>query len=242
MTRRFNLLPARYVERMAERRSAGVVAAALLVLVAVLAVASLAQSHQLAQAEKRRDVERVRNGELQARRRELTPFRQLADGIVGRERLLAGAMATQVSWAAMLTSLSNTFPAGASLTSLTAESTLPPFGAVPPVTPGTEGRVIGSTTLKGYSVESFTPGLERMLQLLDAVAGLSQPRLQVGAVEKIGERPVTDFEGTTFVDGTALTGRYADGLPPESDVEVPRLGGGGSAPEVPSPSPVRASK
>lgn len=241
MTGRFNLLPARYVERMAERRSAGVVAAVLLALLALLAVASLAQSRQLTQAEERRDVERARTAELQVRRRALAPFRQLVDGMVGRERLLGDAMATQVSWAGVLTRLSNTFPAGASLTSFTAESTLPPFGGVP-VTPDSEGRVVGSTTLKGYSVESFAPGLERMLQLLGAVAGLSQARLQVGAVEKIGERPVTDFEGTTFVDGTALTGRYAEGLPPDSDVEVPRLGGGGPTPAVPSPGPVRASK
>ena len=51
VTERFNLLPARYVERMAERRSAGVVAAALVGLMAVLGVVSVAQSHRLGAAQ-----------------------------------------------------------------------------------------------------------------------------------------------------------------------------------------------
>jgi len=241
VNRRFNLLPARYAERVAERRAAGVVGAGLLTLVALLTVASLVQSRQLARAERTRDVERARTAELQARRAALTPFRELANGIVGRERLLSAAMETQVSWATVLTSLSTTFPAGSSLTSLTTESELPPFGAVPAVTPGVEGRVIGSATLKGYSVESFNPGVEQLLRLLAGVTGLSEPRLQVGAVEEIGERPVTNFEGGAFVDATALTGRYAGGLPPESDVEVPRIGGE-PARATPAAGAARASR
>ena len=245
MTERFNLLPARYVERMAERRSAGVVAAALVGLIAVLGVVSVAQGHRLGAAQAERSVEQARTVDLQAQRKALAPYRQLADGIVGRERLLAAAMGTQVSWAATLDSLASAFPAGAALTSLTAESTLLAFGAVtPPPAPSVDlDRVIGSTDLKGYSVESFTPGVERMLQLLDAVTGLSEPRLQLGADELIGERPVTTFEGSTFIDQTALTGRYAEGLPPESDVEVPVLGAGApttprtAAPAPPTPAP-----
>lgn len=240
MTKQFNLLPARYVERMAERRSAGVVGAALLALVAVLMVASVAQSRQMAQAERERTVEQARNAELQARRSALAPFRELSNGIVGRELLLGAAMETQVSWAAVLTSLSETFPAEASLTSLTAESALPAFGVIPPVQPADQSRVIGSTTFAGYSVEEFTPGVERVLDLLELVTGLSQPLLQEGVDEEIGERPVTNFQGTTFVDGTALSGRYAQGLPPEDDVELPRAGGGASAPAAPSPSPSQA--
>lgn len=227
---RFSLLPARYAERVAERRDAVVAAAALLALVGLLAVASLVQGHQLRQAESKRDVERIRHAELQARRRALAPFRQLSDGILGRERLLTAAMETEVSWSRVLSSVSATFPADASLTSLTAESSLPAFGAVRPPNPVDESRVIGSSTFNGYSVETFTPGVERLLQLLEAVTGLSEPRLQEGAVEKIGARQVTNFEGTTFVDGAALSDRYAAGLPAEHDVAVPRTGGGGSAP------------
>ena len=221
---------------------AGIGAAALLVLVVLLALASVVQSRRLDQAEKTRDAEQARNAELVARRRALAPYRQLADGIMGRERLLSGAMETQVSWSAALTSLSRTFPAGSSLTSLSAESTLPVFGTTPPVKPGTESRVIGSTTLKGYSVEMFTPGVERMLQLLDGVTGLSQARLEVGTVDDLGGRSVTTFEGETFVDGAALTGRYANGLPAEHDVELPKLGGGASAAAPQAATAERASR
>ena len=218
MKQAINLLPARYVERIAERRRAGMTGAALLLLVVVLMVDTLAQSRQLGQAERKREVEQARNAELLARRRELQPFRQLADGIVGRERLLSAGMQSHVSWATVLGSLSQAFPPDASLTSLTATLNLPAFG---PPAPVDQGAVIGSTTLKGYSVSRFTPGVDRMLQLLTSVIGFSEPRLQVGTADKIGALGVTTFEGTTFLDGKALTGRYAKGLPAEDDVDVP---------------------
>jgi hypothetical protein len=230
MTRGVNLLPVRYVERIAERRRAALTGASLLLLLSVLGVAAVGQGRQLREAENKRHVEQARTAELQARRTELASFRPLADGIVGRERLLAAAMGTEVSWAAVLTGLSAIFPDDASLTSLVAGSTLPAFGAGRVVEPGDQGSMIGSTDLKGYSVEEFTPGVEQTLQLLDTVTGLAEPRLQEGTADVIGERPVTTFEGSTFLDGAALTGRYRGGLPAEDDVDVPVIGGAGAAP------------
>ncbi len=235
MTQRFNLLPAPYVERMAERRWAGVTAAAVVVVLAALALAGLNQGRRLRHAENKRDVEQARNDALVHRRGQLLRFRQLTDAIAARERLLAAAMGTEVSWASVLSSLAVTFPNDASLTSLSVETELPPFGA-PPVKPGAERSVIGSSTLKGYSVKKFTPGVERLLQLLVTVTGLSEPRLQVGTREEIGKQAVTTFEGTAFVDATALSGRYAQGLPPEDDVELPAPGAGGTAVAEPSPA------
>ena len=221
MTKRFNLLPVAYAERVAERRRVMLTAGALMALVAVLGVDALAQGHHVSQAAKRRNVEQTRNAELQAQRRKLQPYRQLVDGIIGRKRLLTAGMQTHVSWATLLGNLSRTFPADASLTSFKATVTLPAFGTIPPSQPGVPPPVIGSTELKGYSVTRFTPGVDRLLVSLGSVGGLSEPRMQTGAVEKIGTSPVTTFEGNTFVDLTALTGRYAKGLPPEHDVDVP---------------------
>ena len=235
MTRPFNLLPAPYVERIIERRWAARTALALAVVLAVLLLAGLNQSRRLGQAEKRRDVEQARTDALIARRAQLLRFRQLIDGINARERLLAAAMGTEVSWATVLTSLAATFPPDASLTSLNVETRLPAFGA-PPLRPGDERAVIGSGALQGYSVRRFTPGVERLLQLLVAVTGLSEPRLTVGTREEIGRQPVTTFEGTAFVDGAAMSGRYAKGLPPENDVELPLIAGGGGADGPPAGS------
>ena len=233
MTRGVNLLPVRYIERIAERRRVAVTGTALLVLLAVLGLATAAQGRQLRQAEEKRDVVQTQTVALQARRAKLATYRPLADGVVGRERILAAAMGTEVSWAAMLTSLSVTFPAGASLTSLTAESALPVFAAA--VEPGDQASMIGTTALQGYSVEEFTPGVQQTLQLLDTVTGLAEPRLQEGTVGEIGERPVTTFQGSTFLDGAALSGRYRDGLPAEDHVDVPVIGGAGA------PRPAAAS-
>ncbi len=233
MNRQFNLLPAHYAEQIAERRLARVTAAALVVVVATLAFVGVNQGRRLERAEKDRDIEQARTAALGARRGQLAPFRQLADGITARERLLAAAMGTEVSWGAVLASLAQSFPDDASLVSFTAESQLPPFGA-PPGKLGNERSVIGSTALKGYSVMQFTPGVERILQRLVTVTGLVEPRLQLGTIEEMGEQPVTTFEGTAFVDGRALTGRYAQGLPAEDDVDVPAVGGGGAGSAPPA--------
>ncbi len=242
MTPGVNLLPARYIERIAERRWVGVVVAALLALLAMLTLASVAQSRELNRGHEERRVEQARYDDLQARRAKLRPFRELADRITGRERLLAAAMNTEVSWAGVLDSLSSTFPADASLTALTAETKVLAFGSVPPLDPRSRGSIIGATTLKGYSVEKFTPGVERTLQLLATVAGMSEPRLQVGVVEEIGDRRVTSFEGTTFINATALSGRYADGLPPEDDVDVPLSAGAGGVTTATVPPSGSASR
>lgn len=225
MNRRFNMLPARYAERMAERRLAGITAAALVTLLVLLALAGLNQRRVLGQAQDRRDTEQARTNVLTARRAQLVRFRRLADAIVARERLLTAAMGTEISWATVLASLAQAFPADASLTSVNLQTRLPPFGA-PPLRPGDEQLVVGSSALKGYSLTAFTPGVERLLQLLTHVTGLSEPRMQVGTREELGRQPVTTFDGSAFVDAAALTGRYAKGLPPEADVEVPAVGTG----------------
>ncbi|HYX43998.1 MAG TPA: hypothetical protein VE760_03070 [Acidimicrobiales bacterium] len=227
MTPSVNLLPPRYVERLAERRWAVATGAALFVLVLALAALASGQSRELRRSEDRRDAERAQNTQLERRRAALAPFRQLASDVVGRERLLAAALGTQVSWATLLSDMAQSLPSDASLTSLSAESTLPAFSPVEAADPRRDRSIIGSTTLKGYSTREFNPGVQRTLELLATVRGLSEPRLQAGTVEEIGETPVTTFEGTTFIDGAALTGRYAKGLPAEHHVDVPAIGGPG---------------
>jgi Tfp pilus assembly protein PilN len=232
VTHQFNLLPARYTERITERRWAGMMAVGLVVVVGLLALDGAYQSRQLHKAAKERDRIQARNAALVTRKGQLAPFRQLAESITARERLLSAAMKTEVSWSGVLASLATSFPSDASLTSINLETQLPVFGTLP-MRPGDEQMVIGTTALKGYSVRRFTPGVDRLLQLLGTVNGLSEPRLQVGTREEIGKQPVTTFEGTTFVDGKALTGRYAVGLPLENHVELPSV----AAPTPPAPSP-----
>ena len=225
MSRRFNLLPAAYAERIAERRLTVITGGALVCLLATLVLAGLNQGRVLRRSESQRDVERARLDALGAQRAQLVRFRQLADGITARERLLGAAMRTEISWATVLSSLAVSFPGDASLTSLTVEAHLPPFGGTP-VKPGDQAAMIGSGTVKGYSARKFTPGVERLLQLLATVTGFAEPRLQVGTREEMGKQPVTTFEGTTFLDAAALSGRYQDGLPSEDDVKLPPTAGG----------------
>jgi len=227
---RFSLLPVHYEQRVAERRWVRITGAALLVVLGLLVLAGLGQGRRLREVEKTRDVEQAANAALVARGGQLVRFRQLADAVAGRERQLTAAMGTEVSWATLLTSLGTSFPAGSSLTSISVESKLPAFGALPAVKAGDGKTMIGTAALNGYSVETFTPGVQRLLQMLVTVDGLSEPRLQSGVRSEIGIRPVTTFEGSAFIDARALSGRYAQGLPAEDDIAIPTLAGSGPAP------------
>lgn len=230
---RFSLLPPYYAQRMAERRWARITAAALVAVLGLLVLAGLSQGRRLRQTEKKRDVEQARNAALVTRGGQLVRFRQLADAVSGRERVLAVAMGTEVSWATVLDNLGRSFPADSSLTSITAESKLPAFGALPPVKAGNEKAMIGTAALKGYSVETFTPGVQRLLQMLVTVKGLSEPRLQAGTLDEIGARPVTSFEGNAFLDARVLSGRYAEGLPAEDNIDIPSTGTTGAVAAAP---------
>lgn len=234
MTPTVNLLPGPYVERMVERRWARWAAEGLLLLLGLVILVSMTQARRVHQAEATRDTERARTKQLEARWAQLKPFADLAVGVVARERLLSAALGTEVSWATVLTELSLSFPGDASLTSLRVELALPSFGSDPPVEPGNEATVIGSTTFEGYSVREFSPGVEATLQSLGGARGLAEPQLRQGAVEEVGGTSVTTFQGSTFLDAAALTGRYADGLPPGADIEVPALAGGAAAGDTPS--------
>ena len=204
-----NLLPSRYEERLAERRRVGATAAALLVLVLVLAALSLAQAGRLEQAASERDAEQARTAELSARRAELAPFGQLADGVGQREGVLSAVMGAEVSWARVLADLSGTFPADASLVSFTAESMLAAPAGEQPVTAGSVAP-IGSTSFSGYSVAGFDPGLAHTLRRLATAPSLSEPTLQEGAAADIGGRAVTTFDGAAFLDTAALSRRYVE--------------------------------
>ncbi len=222
MTASFNLLPARYAERMVERRWTGMVAGGLLVLLLLLGLMALGQSRRLGRAESERHTERLRTQELTARRTELLPFRQLAEGIVQREGVLAASMQNQISWAGVLTRLSAALPPATALTSFSAESTVLGSSGGPARAPADDTSLIGTVTFDGYSVEAFDPGVAGILQSLDTVTGLSEPQLATADRGEVGDAPVTNFDGAALVNGAALSGRYAEGLPPGERVDVPR--------------------
>lgn len=237
MRPRVNLLPVRYIERAVERRRAGATAAGLLALLLVLGIVAAGQVRELRTVEEQRDLEQALTAQLQARRAELAPFRDLADRVRNEQQLLAAAMDSEVSWAGVLASLSATFPTDASLTAFRGESILPVFAGDLAVQPGDQDTPIGSVAFNGYSVDGFAPGVAETLRLLTGVSGVSHPRLATGALGDIGETPVTTFDGLGLLDAAAMTGRYIDGLAPEDRIDVPPLGGGGAGSGAAAPDP-----
>lgn len=231
MRSRVNLLPRHYIERAVERRRAWATAAAMVALLLVLGLVGVVQARQLTAAEEQRDFEQAQTAQLQARRLALAPFRDLAEEVRRGQQLVMATMDTEVSWAGVLASLSDTFPGDATLTAFIAESTLPVFGDLA-VQPGDEGAPIGTVAFNGYTVEGFAPGIADVLRRLGDVSGLSEPRLATGARGEIDGTPTTTFDGAVLLDGGALTGRYAEGLPPGEHVDVPTFGGAGAQPDT----------
>src|SRR5207249_1066107 len=86
VTPQLNLLPASYVERIADRRRAATTAVALVVVLVLLALAGFGQSGHLRDATHERDVEQARITSLRAQRVRLAPYRKLAEGVVVRKQ------------------------------------------------------------------------------------------------------------------------------------------------------------
>lgn len=221
MNPQVNLLPVRYLERIRERRQLNVAGVVLGIVVVLLAVAALGQSMRLREAGEERDAEQATVAELEARRSQLEPFRDLALRVDDREQALADAMASELSFGGVLADLSTSVPDGTSLTSLSLTSDLAadPEEAITVI--GDADAAVGSGSLSGYSVDGFDPGVADSLDDLETTVGLVDLRLPQGLADEIGATPVTMFEATARVNGSAMTGRYLEGLPSEERPELP---------------------
>jgi hypothetical protein len=217
-----DLLPREEGRRRQLRRRAAI---ATLLLVTVWAALLAAQLAELAVVDDRlaeRDAAAARAAELEAQVASLTVFQRMADDAASGNRLLAHAMADEVSWAQLLVDLSRGVPETASFTQINGQ--LADADLVTPTGAPTGGDVfvltdaadVGFFTISGYSREVFTPGLQDLLRRFGAIDGFFQQYLTSAQVDAIGDVPVTTFAAEVRLDDSARTDRYADGLPGRS--------------------------
>jgi hypothetical protein len=182
---------------------------------ALLGVIYLAKLGQVNDARAERDQAQATVAELQAELATLQEFADLDRQVKARNELLAGAMATEISWARTLNDLALTFPASSSLTELAAAAVGATTADAQTADTSVSAEAVASMTFGGYSVERFAPGVERVLIKFDDVGMFINAYLTQAATELIDETLVTGFDGNLEMSEDARTGRYAEGLPPE---------------------------
>lgn len=212
---RVNLLPREFEERGRERRRAVLSYGALLLVLAGLGFLWFLKQGSVETARIARDEAQAEVARLQAEVAELRQFQELATQLQNGEQVLTFAMAGEVSFARLLNDLALAFPATASLTSLSATLEAPDTAATGEDAGIDPGPSIGTLSFTGYSIERYAPGVETVIIDFSRIRDLLNAFLETAAAAEIGDVGVTNFTGTANVAETALTGRYAEGLPPE---------------------------
>lgn len=215
MSVRVNLLPREYEERARGRRMVALVLLGVLVWIGLLAFVQLAKFEAVDEARRERDDAAAEVAMLQSELAQLDAFADIAARVDATNALLIAAMGGEVSWARILNDVALTFPATSSLRSLTGQLTTAAAPTAPTdvFEPGADD--IGFAEFEGYSIERFAPGVESVLLRFGDVRAFYQTFLQEAAEEDIEEVEVTSFLGQVRLDSSALTNRYAEGLPQE---------------------------
>jgi hypothetical protein len=218
-----NLLPPEIAERGRERRRVALTAAGLAAFVAALGVVYVNQLGDVDEARTERDAQQARVAALQAEEDSLAEYRTLADRFESRNGVLATAMADEVAVARILNDFALSFPASASLRSLSLAIDLAPADAAaadgqtpvaPAPAPGDRSEeTIGTLSFEGYSVQRYEPGVAAIVTDFADVPTFRQPYVSAAQEETIADTEVTGFAGSAEITGTAYTDRYADGLP-----------------------------
>jgi hypothetical protein len=209
-----DLLPREEGRQQLLRRRAGIAGLAVATLWTALGAAALAQLAVVDQRREDRDAAAQRAAAARAEVAALAVFQRMADEAVAGNRVLAAAMADEVSWAELLVDLSRGVPDSASFTELDAQLVDDQEdGVAGDVFVLTDREDVGVVTLSGYTTEVFTPGLQELLRRVGAIDGFFQEYISTAQVDAVGDVPVTRFSAEVRLDDAARTGRYLDGLP-----------------------------
>jgi type IV pilus assembly protein PilM len=197
-------------------------AAAAAVLLALLAVPTLAKQNQINDAQDETDEIVAQNTQLQ------TEIDALSEAAAKQAQLdtlqlqLTGLLASDVSWARMLQEISRTIPNDVWLTSMQAQITQTPTGVPTDTTTssGAEGEVVTPTVstlsgtvnfaANGLSFPSVSAWLERIASI-PSFADVWVPQASAGTT---GDRPTITFSSTATITEAAKSDR-ADQLTQE---------------------------
>jgi hypothetical protein len=206
MSVRVNLLPQETSARQAAARRRVALVAAGVVILAGLGTATVWQNGRIADANDRLADEQAVLSALQAEQAQLREFADLEERLAESDELIAQALGSETSFAAVLQDVAAVMPSDAQLESLTI--------AVDTANPntGVESTSLGTLVAVGRSLNDHAPGLERMLLELDKVLAFHDLYFTSSVLED-PELPYPTFTVEAQLGPEVLTGRYAEGIP-----------------------------
>jgi Tfp pilus assembly protein PilN len=208
---RVNLLPREIGQRNAAARQRTAVIAAGAGFVGVLGVLYVLQGGQLSDAEARLAAEQAEVAALQGQITELAEYAELQQRRQAAAGLLAQALVTETSYAAVLQDIAAVFPDDAELSSLTLTTFRVEEGEAT-ATLGDTRVPYGQLTAVGRTLASFAPGIERLILDFDKVASFTEVYLTNAAVD---QDEAVAFTLEVDLGAEVRTGRYLNGLPEE---------------------------
>jgi Tfp pilus assembly protein PilN len=209
VTVRVNLIPQEVEERNRAQRQRVITAASGATFLAVLAVAGVWKTGQVADAEDELAQEQATLAALQAEQSELQEFEVLETRLEDSTATLSTLLGGEMSMAGILQDVAAVMPDDAELANLNIAAS---DGDTAVAGPGETGISVGNVTLGGRTLNGHAPGLERFMLEFEKVSSFQQLFFTSSTLDEQG---VADFTIDFQLGPGVLTGRYLQGLPEE---------------------------
>lgn len=196
---RVNLMPPEIAERRVVRRVQGMLGSALLAVVAVIALLYVAATHSVSSAQDDLTAAQSDQVRLQAQARQYANVNAIYAAADAAKAQLVQAMADEVRFSQLLTSLSLSIPSSVWLSSIS-------LSTATPTTSITGTPTIGTFTVSGTGFAHNDVGL-----WLESVAGVktyADPYFASSSEGLLGKKKIVTFSSTANLTPAALSNRY----------------------------------
>jgi Tfp pilus assembly protein PilN len=199
-----NLLPPEIRQRAKTRRLAFLIGIAGAVVIALLLLFWAAKSVSLQQTNQQIAVQKGVNAGLEGQIQELQPFQDLETQLETSQKLVATALAGEVSWSEALRDVQLIIPTDMALNSFTGSTSATSAAVTTTTAPGAGPTTVGNIAFDGNSVGTLR--IARWLTRLVEVRGWANAWL-TSATESGSRTNIYQFNTTVDLLPTALTAR-----------------------------------
>ncbi len=201
---RVNLLPPEIVQGRKLRRTKGVLAGSLTVLVAALGVGYVTQVNAKHSAQDELSQAQAEGAKLQAEQAKYADVPRTIAAIDAAETTREVAMAQDVEWYRTLTNVALTLPQNVWLETFNLQLSAGTNAAATPAAGTTPG--IGVLTVEGHA--KTHPDVATWLDVLGRQPGMADAYFSQSTRTKVGSSAVVDFSSTATITDEALSHRY----------------------------------
>lgn len=196
---RIDLLPGFVAARRRARRLLGASTFVACAAGGAVALAFIAQSMTLANAQGELDVQRAENAAISAQVAELSDLEVLQARLVTQQLALSELFKDEVRWSTVLADLQAVVPSDTWLTGMSVSQVTPEAGA--------DGSLVESEFVARIEFQGTTfshPDVADWLQRLDRVPGFDEPYVTMSTKTDVEGREVVSFSSSVMVTKDAL--------------------------------------